>query len=100
LGRLEQNQHNCIHRQRCQPGFFARKIQPHKYLIGDTYADSALSLARFGLPNVPNKPWMRRAAFLVISPRIDKAQLAIHRGPYFSGIVPILAVVLPPADRA
>src|SRR5580692_11133055 len=60
----------------------------------------ALLLFRQRRPHVAHKSGMRRSAKLKILPRLAQAQLAIHRDANFSGVVGILAVIFPPADRA
>ena len=46
------------------------------------------------------KAGMGRAAMSVVIAGFVEAELAVHRHTHFAGVIVLLAVVLPPADRA
>lgn len=57
-------------------------------------------LQRIRLTHVRQKPRMRRPALGKVRPRLAQAQRSVHREPHIGGILILLPVVLPPANRA
>jgi hypothetical protein len=53
-----------------------------------------------GLTNVRQKPWMSRAAGRKVLPRLIEGQDSVDGQPRISGVLVLLPIVLPPANRA
>jgi hypothetical protein len=67
--------------------------------IGPVSVNSLLFLGQRGA-NISDKAWMGSSAKLVVLAGFAQAQLAVYGGPDLRSVVGILAVVLPPANRA
>jgi hypothetical protein len=80
---------------------FAGGVKPQKRL-GATkgIAKGTLPFCGLGLTNVREKARMRGAKLVVIGARLVQAELAVHRQSHLEGVLVLLAVILPPADRA
>jgi hypothetical protein len=61
---------------------------------------ASLQLHRRRLAHIRQKARVRRAAFSEMHPRLAQTQLSVHREPDLGGILILLPVVFPPANRA
>jgi hypothetical protein len=62
-------------------------------------AISGLLLLGKRFANIAHKPRMSRSAELKIPPGLAQAEFAIHSGSHFIGVLRVLAVIFPPANR-
>ena len=92
-------------RGRANLSFHGKRVCPHgqtgKRLCGALrIAEGTLLFSDLGLTNVREEAGMGRAALSVVLAGFIQAEAAVHSQADFAGGVVLLAIVLPPADRA